>query len=78
MRTLKETAEDILGREVEFVGRAGGPDTRFAPHFQMAAACTGLRAANIHGTDEYVELPSAIQVCQVLAMTILNWCGVEE
>jgi acetylornithine deacetylase len=78
VRTLKDTAEDVLGREVEYIGRAGGLDTRFAPHFRMAAVCTGPRAANIHGIDEYVELPSVIQVSQVLAMTILNWCGVQE
>ncbi|MEI8190747.1 MAG: acetylornithine deacetylase, partial [candidate division NC10 bacterium] len=64
--------------EVEYIGRPGGLDTRFAPHFRMAAACTGPRAANIHGIDEYVELSSVIQVSQVLAMMILNWCGVRE
>lgn len=78
VRTLKETAEEVLGREVEYIGRAGGLDTRFAPHFRMAAACTGPKAANIHGIDEYVELPSVIQASQVLAMMILNWCGIQE
>jgi acetylornithine deacetylase len=78
VRTLKDTAEDVLGREVEYIGRASGLDTRFAPHFRMAAACTGPRAANIHGIDEYVELSSVLQVSQVLAMTILNWCGMQE
>jgi acetylornithine deacetylase len=43
----------------------------------MQAACTGPRAGNIHGIDEYVEIPSIIQVAKVLAMTLLKWCGYE-
>jgi acetylornithine deacetylase/succinyl-diaminopimelate desuccinylase-like protein len=44
----------------------------------MAAACTGPRAAGIHGIDEYVEIPSIIQAAQGLAVTILRWCGGRE
>jgi acetylornithine deacetylase len=75
VQTLKKAAEEVLGREVEFIGRAGGLDTRFSKHFNMAAACTGPRAGGIHGIDEYVEIPSIIQVTQILAMTTLQWCG---
>ena len=75
VQTLKKAAEEVLGREVEFIGRAGGLDTRFSRHFNMAAACTGPRAGGIHGIDEYVEIPSIIQVTQVLAMAALQWCG---
>ena len=78
VQTLKRSAEEVLGREAEFIGRASGLDTRFAAHFNMAAACTGPRAANIHGIDEYVEIPSVVQTAQVLAMMVLNWCGCED
>jgi acetylornithine deacetylase len=78
VQTFKRAAEKALGRETEFIGRASGLDTRFAKHFDMPAACTGPRAGNIHGIDEYVELPSVIEVVRILATTILDWCGCQE
>lgn len=78
VQSFKKAAESVLGREVEFIGRAGGIDSRFSQYFNMPAACTGPKAANIHGIDEYVEIPSVIQVTQVLAMATLLWCGYES
>jgi|Deesub1362B_J571_1020462.scaffolds.fasta_scaffold06045_3 acetylornithine deacetylase len=78
VQTLKGAAEKVLGREVEFMGRAAGIDSRFSQYFHMAAACTGPRAGNIHGIDEYVEIPSITRVAQILAVTVLRWCGYEE
>jgi len=78
VQTFKQAAEEVLGRKADFIGRAGGLDTRFSKHFNMAAACTGPEAANIHGVDEYVEIPSIVQVAQILATMILKWCGYEE
>ena len=75
VQTFKGSLESALGREVEIIGRAGGLDTRFAPYFDMPAACTGPRAGGIHGIDEYVEIPSVVQVAQGIAVTILRWCG---
>jgi acetylornithine deacetylase len=75
VQTFKGSLESALGREVEIIGRAGGLDSRFAPYFNMPAACTGPRAGGIHGIDEYVEIPSVVQVAQGIAVTILRWCG---
>lgn len=75
VQTLKKAAGSVLGHEVDYIGRASGIDSRFSQYFNMAAACTGPKANNIHGIDEYVEIPSVIQVVQVLALTILEWCG---
>ena len=78
VRSFRKAAGSVLGREVEIIGRAGGLDSRFCQYFDMASACTGPRVNNIHGIDEYVEIPSAIQVAQVLAMATLEWCGYQE
>jgi len=78
VQTFKSAAEDALGREVDFIGRAAGLDTRFAPHFGMAAACTGPRGYNIHGIDEHVELSSVFDTVSVLAATLLRWCGYDD
>jgi acetylornithine deacetylase len=77
VQSFKRAAEKVLGRDVDLIGRASGIDSRFSQYFNMAAACTGPRASNIHGIDEYVEIPSIFQVTQVLAMATLQWCGYE-
>ncbi len=78
VQTFKSTAEDVLGHEVEYIGRAAANDCRFSQHFNMAAALTGPRAMNIHGIDEYVEIPSVVKAAQILAMTVLQWCEYKE
>lgn len=78
VKTLKASAESVLHREVDLVGRAAGLDARFAPHFGMVSACTGPVAGNIHGIDEYVDLPSVIDVVKIIAVTTLDWCGYRE
>lgn len=77
VQTLKGAAEGVLGREPEFIGRAAGLDTRFSQAFNFPSAGTGPIAGNIHGIDEYVEIPSLIQVTKVLARTLVTWCGYE-
>jgi len=78
VQTFKKAAEDVLGHEVEYIGRAGGNDCRFTQYFNMVGSLTGPRAVNIHGIDEYVEIPTVIQAAQILAMTVLQWCGCQE
>jgi len=76
VQACKRAGEEILGREMEYIGRAAGIDSRFSQYFGMAAVCTGPCAGNIHGIDEFVELPSIISTTKILAKTIINWCGV--
>jgi acetylornithine deacetylase len=78
VQTLKGALESTLGKNPQIIGRAGGIDSRFAQYFNMVSACTGPKAGGIHGFDEYVEIPSVIQVTQALATAILRWCGVKE
>lgn len=78
VKTFKESAEAVLGEKVDYIGRASGLDSRFSQYFDMAAACTGPTAMNFHGIDEYVEIPSVIQVAKILAVTIMNWCRFNE
>jgi len=77
VRTFKQTAEDVLGREVEFAGRAAGLDSRFASYFNMPALCCGPVGYALHGVDECVDLESVIQLTKVLALFILEWCSLE-
>ncbi len=77
VQNLKQAAEKVLNREASFIGRAGGIDSRFSQYFNMAATCTGPTGVNIHGIDEYVEIPSVIRVAQILAVATLQWCRYE-
>lgn len=78
VKTLKSSTEAVLKRETEYAGRAAGLDARFAPYFDMVSACTGPIAKNVHGIDEYVDIPSVIDVTKIVAVTTLNWCGFKE
>jgi acetylornithine deacetylase len=77
VQTFKKTAEDILGREVEFAGRAAGLDSRFVAYFNMPALCTGPVADGLHGIDESVDLESVVKLTKILTLFILEWCGLE-
>ena len=43
----------------------------------VACANTGPRGAGAHGADEYVLTEEVINVTKVLALTILDYLGVE-
>jgi acetylornithine deacetylase len=78
VQSFKETAENVLGREVEIAGRAAGNDARFTQYYDKPGLAFGPTCANMHGPDEYVEIDSVIDTAKVLAAHIIDWCGVEE
>jgi acetylornithine deacetylase len=78
VQIFKDTAEGVLGKEVEFAGRAAGLDSRFASYFKMPALCTGPIGERLHGIDECVDLESLVTLTKILALFILSWCGIEE
>lgn len=73
--SLRLAAENILGYRPELIGRASGIDSRFSSYFNMPAACTGPKAMNIHGIDEWVDIPSILTLIKILALKTINWCG---
>jgi acetylornithine deacetylase len=78
VQMFKKTSGEVLGREPEYAGRAAGLDSRFAFYFNMPALCTGPIGENLHGIDECVDLGSVVTLTKILALFILNWCGMEE
>lgn len=68
------SAEQTLGQDVNYIGRASGNDARFTQYYGKAGICFGPKGANIHGPDEYVEIDSVIKVAKVLANHIVDWC----
>ena len=78
VQAFKKTAQEVLGKEPEYAGRAAGLDSRFAPYFNMPALCTGPIGESLHGIDECVDLESVLTLTKILALFILNWCGIED
>ncbi|PWR19604.1 M20 family metallopeptidase [Zavarzinia compransoris] len=42
------------------------------------ATCYGPTAGSIHGIDEWVSIPSMMEVAEVLALFMAAWCGLEQ
>jgi acetylornithine deacetylase len=77
VQVFKKTAEGVLGGEVEYAGRAAGLDSRFASYFNMPALCSGPVGYALHGIDECVDIESVVTLTKILALFILDWCGLE-
>ena len=70
--------QDRVGSPVRHYAAPGLTDARFyALYSNSEATCYGPDADNIHGIDESVSLDSLHAVTEVLALTIMEWCGVE-
>jgi len=78
VQLCKAVAEEVVGKEVDFIGRAAGLDARFASYFQIPALCMGPRAHAIHGIDECVELESILTLTGIMALFLARWCGLES
>lgn len=73
---LARTIAELGGGTPPLVSATAGLDTRFCGALGIAAACTGARGDAMHGADEYVTVDSVIETVQVIAATIVAWCGV--
>ncbi|MHB1653796.1 MAG: ArgE/DapE family deacylase [Desulfitobacteriaceae bacterium] len=65
--------------ELEYGVTTATTDIRFYNlYFDVPATCYGPSGGNMHGPDEWVDLPSVKAVTRTLAAYILEWCGVRE
>ncbi|MDR1379687.1 MAG: ArgE/DapE family deacylase [Synergistaceae bacterium] len=78
--TLREACKQVRGTSVEVAGMfacsdsgtliqfGGTPTVDFGPGPQNMA----------HQTDEYVDIEDLVTTCQVIAVTLLDWCAYQE
>ena len=65
------------GQDMEFASVTATTDVRFYNLFYgIPATCYGPTGANMHGANEWVDLPSVKEVTKTYAAFILEWCGV--
>ncbi|BDG60109.1 ArgE/DapE family deacylase [Caldinitratiruptor microaerophilus] len=76
--TFKATAERVAGRPFKLVAATAGLDSRFCAYWNIPALNFGPRGERLHGVDEYVEIDSVVEVAEVLASFIVEWCGWQE
>lgn len=76
-RTLERNHLQVVGRGLTRRPFAATIDNRFfALYAGMPTACYGPTGDRLHAPDESVDLATVLQTTQVLAGTILDWCGV--
>jgi acetylornithine deacetylase len=76
VQLVKQNVNDIAGREPMFVGGSAGLDTRFFVHNGVPALTCGPLAERIHSFDEVVDIQTIVMTSQVIAKTLINWCGI--
>ncbi|GIP35286.1 M20 family metallopeptidase [Paenibacillus sp. J2TS4] len=76
---LAEAAGDVTGEEAVIQGAPFACDSfMFNLYSPTPAVVLGPKGANAHAADEYIDIPSLLQLVEIYALTILRWCGAEE
>ncbi|MFW9968006.1 MAG: ArgE/DapE family deacylase [Candidatus Thorarchaeota archaeon] len=76
VQLVKHNVMDVAGREPMFVGGSAGLDTRFFVHNGVPAMTCGPLAERIHSFDEVVDIQTIVMTSQVIAKTLISWCGI--
>jgi acetylornithine deacetylase len=77
---LSNTYKSIAGKDPVISGRQGAADTRFlnlyadTPTVIFGPGSTAI----MHANDEYVSIDDYMTAIKVMALTIMDWCGVKE
>ncbi|MFX0055005.1 MAG: ArgE/DapE family deacylase [Promethearchaeota archaeon] len=77
VQLVKQSVIHVAGRVPDFVGGSAGLDTRFFVHHGVPALTCGPLAERIHSFDEIVSVESIVQTSQIIAKTMLEWCGTQ-
>jgi acetylornithine deacetylase len=77
--TLKNAHKKTTGEELQYFVSTCTTDIRFYNlYYGIPATCYGPVGGNMHGADEWVDLPSVKSVSKTYAAFILDWCGVRN
>jgi len=77
VQTALQSTEKVIGHKIAVSGMTAGSDASLSQYFNAPAILTGPVGIS-HAIDEYVETDSLIVNAQILAMLIIDWCGVEK
>ncbi|RLI56685.1 MAG: acetylornithine deacetylase [Candidatus Thorarchaeota archaeon] len=76
VQQVRSSVEQVVAVTPAFIGGASGLDTRHFVHHGIPTVTCGPQARRIHSYDESVNISSIVQTAQVIALTMMDWCGV--
>jgi acetylornithine deacetylase len=75
VQTLTRAGESVLGKKPQYIGVGGWLDSGIFAAGGIPAISFGPKGEGLHAAVEYVEFDSVITTAQVLAQTIVDFCG---
>ncbi|WP_127588193.1 M20/M25/M40 family metallo-hydrolase [Paenibacillus koleovorans] len=76
---LAQLTERVTGRQSDVTGAPFACDAfMFNLYSPTKAIILGPSGANAHAPDEYIEVPALLQLVELYALAIVEWCGVAE
>jgi acetylornithine deacetylase len=76
-QALQRCHREVTSEDPRFFSFTGTTDARFFNLYNgTPATCYGPAGANLHAPDEWVDLESLREVTNVLALSVMDWCGV--
>ncbi len=80
LQALSKSAVEITGRKPAITGLESGADSRLLVNYAATPAVIFGPGSieNAHTVDENLELDQFYDAIKVYALTILDWCGVDE
>ena len=80
VQTLCRNFRQVTGKEPAISGREGAADIRFMNRYgQTPTVIFGPgMTEQMHANNEWAGMGDLIEATRILALTIMDWCGVEE
>ncbi|MCC9623095.1 ArgE/DapE family deacylase [Thalassospira sp. MA62] len=79
MTMIGDIHQEVTGTAIKNLASTATTDARFFQIYgDIPATCYGPRAERLHGIDERVSIASMMEVTEVLALFIADWCGVQK
>jgi acetylornithine deacetylase len=76
---LRDAHAIVMGEQPRDLAATATTDSRFFHlYHRKPATCYGPVGGNFHGADEWVDIQSMLDVAIVLAVLMVEWCGVHE
>jgi len=78
--TLSAKFRQVMGRAPEITGRQGAADIRYLIKYgQTPTVIFGPgRTEQMHANNEWMETDDLIAATKILALTIMDWCEIQE
>jgi len=79
IQILDQCHQEVTGVSLKPMASTVTSDARFfSTYYNIPVVCYGPNGEGAHGADEYVELPSVLEVTKVIAAFVIDWCGLSK